>query len=116
VFLPPYAELGATPYTTMTNGREASYANFRFYSETLLADVLPRQVEESYLAYHNDHVGIPSFANEVTGVLCETHRIHIEPVGCRRRQFGPMHVATLVAVSSSPFPMSANPAFESRPI
>lgn len=62
VFLPPYAQPGMTPYTSMTSGREASYANFRFYSESLLADALPREVEASFLAYHNHHVGLSQSA------------------------------------------------------
>lgn len=38
-------------------GREASYSNFRFYPETLLADVLPRNVDQMMLKFHNEHNG-----------------------------------------------------------
>lgn len=57
VFLPPYAAVNATPYPYMTNSRESSYSNFRFYSETLLADVLPREVENVFLQLHNNFGG-----------------------------------------------------------
>ena len=53
VFLPPYASLNATPYPSMVASYEASYANFRFFSESLLADVLPRRIENGLLDYHN---------------------------------------------------------------
>ena len=56
-FLPPYVELNATPYPSMHASREASYSNFRFYSEALLADVLPREVEGLLLDYHNTKGG-----------------------------------------------------------
>ena len=35
IFLPPWAAANMTPYTSMVENREASYANFRYYSETL---------------------------------------------------------------------------------
>lgn len=57
VFLPPYAHLHATPYQSMTESRESSYANFRFWSETILADVLPRSIENVFLSYHNEKGG-----------------------------------------------------------
>lgn len=56
-FLPPYAQKNTTPYKSMTDTREASYSNFRFWSETLLADVLPRDAEAAWLDYHNNKGG-----------------------------------------------------------
>ena len=53
-FLPPYAKMNTTPYTSMTTNREASYSNFRFYSEPLLAEVLPAEIEALFLRYHNE--------------------------------------------------------------
>ena len=53
VFLPPYASLSTTPYSSMVESYESSYANFRFFSETLLADVLDRSIESSFLTFHN---------------------------------------------------------------
>ena len=41
----------------MTESRDASYTNFRFWSESLLADVLPRDVEETMLTFHNERGG-----------------------------------------------------------
>ena len=52
-FLSPYATVDATPYQTMTESREASYSNFRFWPETLLAEQLPQDVENNWLDYHN---------------------------------------------------------------
>ena len=49
VFLPPYGAVNATPYPNMTDGREASYANFRFYSEAILADLMPREIEGQWV-------------------------------------------------------------------
>lgn len=53
----------------MTESREASYANFRFYSETLLADVLPREVENVFLHFHNDMGGRVGGASRFEGWL-----------------------------------------------
>ena len=66
-FVPPYASLNATAYDTMTDSREASYSNFRFYPETLLADVLPRDVEQMMLRYHNTHNGMRSLSCCIAG-------------------------------------------------
>jgi hypothetical protein len=33
IFLPPMATVGATPFKSMTESHEASYSNFRFFSE-----------------------------------------------------------------------------------
>ena len=49
--------MNATAYGDMTESFEASYANFRFYSEVLLADVMPREIEGLFLAYHNARGG-----------------------------------------------------------
>lgn len=40
-------------YGSMTESREASYSNFRFFSEPLLASVLPADVESGWLNFHN---------------------------------------------------------------
>ena len=56
-FVPPYAHVNATAYDHMTESFEASYANFRFYSEVLLADVMPREVESLFLEFHNARGG-----------------------------------------------------------
>jgi hypothetical protein len=56
-FLPPFAEVGFVPYTNMTENRDAYYANFRFFSEVLLADMVPRDIETGTLYYHNSKVG-----------------------------------------------------------
>jgi hypothetical protein len=68
-FLPPYATVGAIPYTNMTDGTIESYANFRFYSETLLADMLPRSIEASFLELHNHKGGRFAGANRFLGWL-----------------------------------------------
>lgn len=52
-FVPPYAHVNATPYTSMFQGREASYANFRFFSEPLMASTMPSSAEASWLRLHN---------------------------------------------------------------
>ena len=56
-FLPPFAALNFTPYTSMTESYKSSYTNFRFWSESLLADVLPRGVENATLDFHNERGG-----------------------------------------------------------
>merc|ERR1712172_230239 len=56
-FLPPYARDTFHPFANMTADKTASYSNFRFYPETLLADVLPRDVEGMLLDYHNEKGG-----------------------------------------------------------
>jgi len=61
-FLPPIAETNYTPFERMTYGswksnRYPEYSNFRFYPETLLADVLPRELEEVLLHWHNHRGG-----------------------------------------------------------
>ena len=33
--------------------KEAAYSNFRFWSETLLAEFMPHDVEDAWLDYHN---------------------------------------------------------------
>merc|ERR1712025_941528 len=53
IFFPPYSTVGFKPFTPMTESRTASYSNFRFYPEVLLADVLPRDVESVLLMFHN---------------------------------------------------------------
>jgi hypothetical protein len=55
--LPPYAGKGFVPPTTMTTTRDASYLNFRFWSEVLLADVVPRELESSMLYFHRERGG-----------------------------------------------------------
>lgn len=62
-FLPPNAEIGATPFQNMTGDRTSSYSNFRFFSETLLADIMPRDVEGGWLTYHNERGGRAGGAN-----------------------------------------------------
>ena len=69
LFLPPAAAIGAKAYATMTESRAASYANFRFWSETLLADVLPRDIENSFLSYHNQLGGRAGGASRFEGWL-----------------------------------------------
>ena len=54
---PPCAHVNSTPYANMVESFEASYANFRFYSEVLLADVMPREIERLFLEYHNARGG-----------------------------------------------------------
>jgi hypothetical protein len=56
-FLPPWAEVGMKPYDHMTDGRPSEYSNFRFFSETVLADVLPRDIEDMLLTWHNNRGG-----------------------------------------------------------
>jgi len=41
----------------MTDSRTSEYSNFRFYPETLLADVLPRDIENMLLTWHNNRGG-----------------------------------------------------------
>merc|ERR1711957_828302 len=53
-FLPPIAETNFTPFERMTYGswksnRYPEYSNFRFYPESLLADVMPRELEQVLL-------------------------------------------------------------------
>lgn len=57
MFLPPYAETSAKPYKSMTESNEASYSNFRFFSEALLADLLPAEIGRLWLDYHNARGG-----------------------------------------------------------
>merc|ERR1712137_18725 len=68
-FLPPYAELGLTPFSRMTGGRLAEYSNFRFYSETLLSDVLPKDIESMFLMWHNNMGGRIGGASRFSGWL-----------------------------------------------
>jgi hypothetical protein len=56
-FLPPWAEVGKKPYDHMTDSRESEYSNFRFFSETVLADVLSRDLENMLLTWHNERGG-----------------------------------------------------------
>lgn len=56
-FVPPYATTAAMPFSNMTESRLASYSNFRFFPEALLADALPRWVESAWLTYHNSRGG-----------------------------------------------------------
>jgi hypothetical protein len=46
-----------TPFKSMTAGHTEEYSNFRFYSEMLLADVLPRELEDVLLTWHNERGG-----------------------------------------------------------
>lgn len=62
-FMPPNGIIGAEPYESMTESYEASYSNFRFWSEAILADVLPRVVESTWLRYHNERGGRLGGAN-----------------------------------------------------
>ena len=50
----PHMHVNATPYVDMTTNREASYANFRFWSETLMAEQMPSAVEAMWLRWHNE--------------------------------------------------------------
>jgi len=52
-FLPPYANLTYKPFHNMTESREASYSNFRFYPETLLAGFLSTNTLNALLDLHN---------------------------------------------------------------
>ena len=56
-FMPVFAGTGAKPFSHMTESRDSSYANFRFWSEQLRADVLPRDVEKTYVEWHNHRGG-----------------------------------------------------------
>jgi len=61
-FLPPIAETNFTPFERMTYGswksnRYPEYSNFRFYPESLLADVMPRELEQVLLYWHNHRGG-----------------------------------------------------------
>jgi hypothetical protein len=59
-YLPVYAALNTTPPKNMHAGRDPSYANFRFYSEPMLAsaaDILPTAVQQGWLALHNTKGG-----------------------------------------------------------
>merc|ERR1711998_532572 len=40
-----------------TDGRPSEYSNFRFFSETVLADVLSRDLEDTLLTWHNSRGG-----------------------------------------------------------
>jgi hypothetical protein len=62
-FLPPYATKSMKPFTSMTADDTASYSNFRFWPEVLQADVLPRQVEDALLTWHNSKGGRLGGAN-----------------------------------------------------
>merc|ERR1712048_1409207 len=68
-FLPPYAEFGMTPFSHMTKGRLAEYSNFRFYSETPLSDVLPKDIESMLLMWHNNMGGRIGGASRFSGWL-----------------------------------------------
>ena len=69
VFAPPYAHANATPYTSMTESREASYTNFRFWSETMMADIIPAAIEVNWLDFHNNKGGRFGGANRFEGWL-----------------------------------------------
>ena len=69
-FLPPFAHLNATIFLSMhgsgpdpATGILSSYSNFRFYSESMLAQVLPSEVERSWLELHNARGGRLGGAN-----------------------------------------------------
>ncbi|EDQ93034.1 uncharacterized protein MONBRDRAFT_22383 [Monosiga brevicollis MX1] len=48
------------PYRSMVESREAEYANFRYWPETVLAGALPDGYDEAMLAYRDTHMGIIS--------------------------------------------------------
>jgi hypothetical protein len=68
-FLPALAQENYTPFPNLTGSRDASYANFRFWAETLVADVLPRPIENVLLEWHNGHGGRIGGANRFLGWL-----------------------------------------------
>ena len=68
-FLPPRANATFTPYPSLSGSRDSSYANFRFWAETLVADVLPRPIENVLLEWHNGHGGRVGGANRFMGWL-----------------------------------------------
>jgi hypothetical protein len=69
IFVPPYAHKNATPYASMTASHESSYTNFRFWSETMMADIIPSEIESSWLNWHNNHGGRFGGANRFEGWL-----------------------------------------------
>ena len=69
VFVPSYAQVNVTPYTSMHSTREASYSNFRFYSETMMADIIPPEIEANWLDWHNNRGGRVGGANRFEGWL-----------------------------------------------
>lgn len=69
VFLPPYAAVNATPFKSMFESRESSYSNFRFFSEPMMASVMPPAVEAAWLHMHNDLGGRVGGANRFEGWL-----------------------------------------------
>lgn len=58
-YLPVYATLNATKPANMHDGRDPSYANFRFYSEPMLtgSSVVPIPIQLGWLQLHNARGG-----------------------------------------------------------
>lgn len=73
-FVPPFAEVNSTPYSAMYASEESSYANFRFYSEPMLAgnSIVPPDVQKGWLALHN----------KVGCMECTTHPTNITTIMC----------------------------------
>ena len=62
IFLPSVARAGPRlaseqPYTAMWQGVNSSYANFRYWSETILATALPSQYERAMLSFRAERGG-----------------------------------------------------------
>ena len=67
LFVPSYAKKNVTPYPDAHSSFESSYTNFRFYSETLMADLIPPEIEATWLDWHNNKGGRIGGANRFEG-------------------------------------------------
>jgi hypothetical protein len=58
-YLPVFAATNTTPLENMHSGRDSSYANFRFYSESMLTgtSILPEPIMQGWLNLHNHKGG-----------------------------------------------------------
>jgi hypothetical protein len=60
-FLPPYAAVNFTPYSSMVGGDGyaggASYSNFRYFSEMLSSGYFPEEVEAAMNIFRESHTG-----------------------------------------------------------
>ena len=60
VFVPPIAAVGVLPFASMVESTIAEYSNFRYYSELLGADVLPRNVSIGLQVFRERTMGTVS--------------------------------------------------------
>jgi hypothetical protein len=56
-FVPPVAGAGQTPFGSMTQGRRASYSNFRYFAEMLSAGFLADGEARALAAFREEHGG-----------------------------------------------------------